>query len=135
MRLTKALLLSVLSATFLNAGAASASAQPVRGIIQVTASANHNVGVVEHVQYREGYNGRRDDRRGNYRRNDGRNVGLGIAGLIIGGIVLSEAARAEHRGSHGGDWQRCSQTYRSFERNTGMYTGYDGTRRPCPYLN
>jgi BA14K-like protein len=134
-RATKTLFISALGAMLLHATAASVSAQPGGGTGQLIAPAEQDAGVLEHVQYREGYNGRRDDRRGNYRRNNGRDIGLGIAGLIIGGIVLSEAARAEHRGSHGSDWERCAQTYRSFERNTGMYTGYDGIRRPCPYLN
>jgi hypothetical protein len=131
----KTLMFSALGALLLNAGAPVATAQPGGGSFSGLSPAAKDAVVHERVQYREGYYGRRDYRRGNYRRNDGRNIGLGIAGLVIGGIVLSEAARAEHRGSHGSDWERCAQTYRSFERNTGMYTGYDGIRRPCPYLN
>lgn len=90
----------------------------------------------DRVQYRGQYDGRRSNRYvGNrYRRDGGRNLALGIGGLVIGGILLSEAARSEHRHQHGSDWQRCSDTYRSFEPDTGMYTGYDGTRRTCPYL-
>lgn len=90
---------------------------------------------VEHVQYRSygrGYGGYRNY---GYRRNDGRNIALGIGAAIIGGIALSEAARAEHRTTYAGDWDRCAETYRSFESSTGMYTGYDGVRRTCPYLN
>lgn len=91
------------------------------------------------VQYRGQYDGRRSYRSdryaGNrYRRNDGRNLALGIGGLVIGGILLSEAARSEHRREYSSEWQRCGDTYRSFEPETGMYTGYDGTRRTCPYL-
>lgn len=88
------------------------------------------------VQYRGQYDGRRSNRYvGNrYRRDGGRNLALGIGGLVIGGILLSEAARSEHRREYSSDWQRCSSTYRSFEPETGMYTGYDGTRRTCPYL-
>lgn len=70
-------------------------------------------------------------RRGNF----GRNTGIGLGAAIIGGIILSESARAAHRRDHGSDWDRCAATYRSFEWNTGMYTGYDGIRRTCPYLN
>lgn len=88
-------------------------------------------GIVETVQYR-GSNGYR---RGSHGRNYGRNAGLGIGAAIIGGIILSEAARAQHRQEHGGAWERCAQTYRSFEPSTGMYTGYDGERHTCPYLN
>jgi BA14K-like protein len=126
---TKTLLFSAMCATLCNAGAATVSAHPGGGPTAMRATAAQTAGIVD-VQYR----GRSYDR-GRYRGNDGRNIGLGIAGLVIGGIILSEAARAEHRNSNGGDWQRCAQTYRSFERDSGMYTGYDGIRRPCPYLN
>ena len=61
-------------------------------------------------------------------------MAIGIGALIIGGIVLSEAARAEHRQHHRGDWERCADRYRSFESDTGMFTGYDGERHVCPYL-
>ena len=84
----------------------------------------------ETIQYR-------DDRRyrgGNYRRGNGRNIALGIGAAIIGGIVLSEAARAEHRQSHGSDWNRCARTFRSFDSDSGTYVGYDGVRRTCPFL-
>ena len=84
---------------------------------------------VEQVQYRGGRRGY-----GNRRGGNGAGIALGIGAAIIGGIVLSEAARAEHRTAHGGDWDRCAQTYRSFEPSTGLYTGYDGVRRTCPYL-
>jgi len=89
------------------------------------------------ARYRGNGYGRRFDggRRYGYRRNNGRNIGIGIGAAIIGGIALSEAARAEHRSSNGSQWNRCAETYRSFEPSTGMYTGYDGVRRTCPYLN
>jgi opacity protein-like surface antigen len=101
---------------------------------------------IEKVQYRGGYGsygGYRNDgyRNGGYRggyrggRNYGRNIGLGIGAAVIGGIILSESARAEHRSEHSSDWGRCAETYKSFESDTGMYTGYDGVRRTCPYLN
>ena len=76
-----------------------------------------------------GYRGNRSG--GNF----GRNAGIGIGAAIIGGVILSQAARSAHRRDHGSDWERCAETYRSFEPSTGMYTGYDGVRRTCPYLN
>jgi BA14K-like protein len=130
---TNSLVASALGAFLVTVCAPPSTAGPLGGVLQGLAAATGED--IQLVQYRGGYNGRGDYGRRNYRGNDGRNVGLGIAGLVIGGIILNEAARAEHRGSHGGDWERCAQTYRSFERNTGMYTGYDGLRRPCPYLD
>lgn len=67
--------------------------------------------------------------------NFGRNAGIGIGAAIIGGVILSEAARSAHRRDHGSDWERCAETYRSFEPRTGMYTGYDGVRRTCPPIS
>lgn len=90
--------------------------------------------LVEKVQYR-GRGNRGGYRGGRSGGNFGRNAALGIGAAIIGGIVLSEAARAEHRRDHGAAWERCAQTYRSFEPSTGLYTGYDGVRRTCPYLS
>ena len=123
---------AAIAATLFTAAATPASADPVIGRPQSTAIPAHAPGRVETVQYRGRYNGRRDGDNG---RGFGRNAGIGIGAAIIGGIVLSEAARAQHREEHGGDWRRCAQTYRSFEPNTGMYTGYDGERHTCPYLN
>jgi hypothetical protein len=84
---------------------------------------------VEQAQYRG-----RGANRGYRGRSGGGGVAIGLGAAIIGGIILSEAARAEHRSNNGSAWERCAQTYRSFEQNTGMYTGYDGQRHTCPYL-
>jgi len=67
-------------------------------------------------------------------RTGGERAAAGIGALIIGGVILSEAARAEHRRDHGGDWDRCARSYRSFDRDTGFYSGRDGERRQCQYL-
>jgi opacity protein-like surface antigen len=111
--------------------ASAANATPDIGSVRPLEQARQGSGLVHQVQYRgrhHRYSGYR------YRSNSGRNLALGIGGAIIGGIVLSEAARAQHRREYGSDWQRCADTYRSFESDTGMYTGYDGVRRTCPYL-
>ncbi len=119
--------------------ASPAGALPAGGLGQLLDATAKRSSQFESVQYRGQYDGRRSYRSdryaGNrYRRNDGRNLALGIGGLVIGGILLSEAARSEHRREYSSEWQRCGDTYRSFEPETGMYTGYDGTRRTCPYL-
>jgi hypothetical protein len=113
-------------------GAAAASAAPYFGDVQSTERTGPRNGDFDRIQYRGRSHG---DRRNGYRGNFGRDAGIGIGALIIGGIILSETARADHRRDHGGDWQRCADTYRSFEPSTGLYTGYDGIRRTCPYLN
>ena len=73
-----------------------------------------------------------------YGRNRGRNIGLGIAAGIIGGVVISQAARSngyyERRHSGSSARQRCADTYRSFDWSSGTYMGYDGDRHVCPYL-
>jgi len=126
---TKRLAIGLLASSVALAGAtvssSSSSAIPLR-----VSPAAQSSSLAEAIQYRgRSYRGGRSG--GNF----GRNAALGIGAAIIGGIVLSEAARAEHRRTHVTDWDRCSDTYRSFERDTGLYTGYDGIRRTCPYLN
>ncbi len=118
----------------------SASAHPGGMRPSGAISTSTSTAPVEAVQYRRRAPGvqPRGRRFGGYRgggRSFGGNAAIGIGSLIIGGIVLSEVARAEHRRANGSAWSRCAETFRSFERSTGMYTGYDGIRRPCPYLN
>jgi BA14K-like protein len=127
---------AICAATFIIA-APPVNATPAGGIARSLDLTVQSSSLLDHAQYRGQYYGRRHNGyAGNrYRRNNSaRNLALGIGGLVIGGIVLSDSARSEHRHVHGSDWQRCAQTYRSFEPETGMYTGYDGIRRTCPYL-
>lgn len=128
---TSRLLGSALCCAALGLAVAPASAHP--GIAShLSGAAAQTSQLVEKAQYRGRYHrGSRGYRSGRF----GRNAAIGIGGLIIGGVLLSEAARSDHRREHASDWQRCDQQYRSFERDTGMYTGYDGQRRVCPYLN
>lgn len=50
-------------------------------------------------------------------------VGGLVVGAIIGGAVASSQARAV---------AACAQRYRSYDRASGTYLGYDGFRHPCP---
>jgi hypothetical protein len=126
------LLGAALSCAALGLTVAPATAQPGLTLTHLNGLAAQDARLTEKAQYRGGYyRGSRGYRSGRY----GRNAAIGIGGLIVGGILLSEAARSEHRRDHASDWQRCDQQYRSFERDTSMYTGYDGRRRVCPYLN
>ncbi len=134
---SKAMLWAALCAASFIMATATVSAAPAGGLARSLDLTGQTSRLLDHVQYRGQYEGSRyNGYAGNrYRRNnDARNLALGIGGLVIGGIVLSEAARSEHRHTHSSAWQRCAQTYRSFESETGMYTGYDGGRRTCPYL-
>ncbi len=128
--MSKSMLCSALCAVTLVAAASPISAAEVGGLVRPFDPAVTSSGLLSQVQYR-GYNGYSRNR---HRGNGGRNLALGIGGLIVGGILLSEAARSEHRVEHSSDWQRCAQTYRSFEPDTGLFTGYDGLRHPCPFL-
>jgi hypothetical protein len=110
---------------------APASAQPALTVTHLSGLAADSSRLAENAEYRGRHRGSRRHRSGR----SGRNTALGIGGLIIGGILLSEAARSEHRRDHASDWERCDERYRSFELDTGMYTGHDGRRRVCPYLN
>lgn len=93
------------------------------------------------------------DRRYRHYRHRGHNHNGGVAlglGLIIGGIIASEAYRPragyyyddeDYRGPYyapsgfsGDPRQLCAQNFRSFEWNTGLYTTNSGARRLCPYL-
>lgn len=134
MKKLRAIASATLCAALLNFETLPATAQPIAGIMPLAVTTALAAGEFEQVQFRNG--GRyRGGNRGGYRRGGGGGgIALGIGAAIIGGIILSESARAEHRTSHGGQWSRCAQTYRSFEPDTGMYTGYDGVRRTCPYL-
>lgn len=126
------LLGAALSCAALGLTVAPATAQPSLTLTHLNGLAAQDTRLTENAQYRGRYHrGSRGYRSGNF----GRNAAIGIGGLIVGGILLSEAARSDHRREHASDWQRCNQQYRSFERDTGMYTGYDGQRRVCPYLN
>ena len=83
---------------------------------------------VQQVYYRGGYYG------GGYRGYRGRNIGIGIGAAIVGGVIVSQALRAERRNYGGGARQHCADTYRSFDWESGTYMGYDGHRHVCPYL-
>ena len=66
------------------------------------------------------------------RRGRGWGTGIAIGGAILGAIILSEAAKAQHRRS--GAWERCAERYRSFDHETGTIVTYDGDVILCPYL-
>ena len=58
--------------------------------------------------------------------NPGAAIALGIVGSLIASGVSESAAY--------GAIERCDARFRSFERDTGLYTTYGGEKRLCPYL-
>lgn len=59
----------------------------------------------------------------------GRDVGIGIGAAIIGGMIASQAARADRTAM-----QMCADRFRSFDWERGTYVTYGGEVRVCPYL-
>jgi hypothetical protein len=58
--------------------------------------------------------------------NPGAAIALGIVGSLIASGVSESAAYDAI--------ERCDARFRSFERDTGLYTTYGGEKRLCPYL-
>ncbi|MCE7027258.1 BA14K family protein [Jiella avicenniae] len=92
------------------------------------------------------YRGGRHYRGGRYYRrhhSNGAAIGAGIAGLAIGAIVggaLADNGRPvpvqrvyPTRGYGGGHIARCEARYRSYDRRTDTFLGYDGHRHRCKY--
>jgi len=88
--------------------------------------------VLEQVQYRRD-RGRwnqgpgRYQGRGSHGDDTGAMIGAGILGLIIGGMIASEAQRQQQQSS-----AYCVQRFRSYDPQSMTYLGYDGLRHPCP---
>jgi len=81
--------------------------------------------------HRRGYH-RKHHRRGYHRRHRDRdfNPGAAIALGIIGALIDRGHSRSYARSAI----ERCDDRFRSFERDTGLYTTYGGKKRLCPYL-
>lgn len=58
--------------------------------------------------------------------NSGAYIALGVIGALMQHGLSENAANSA--------MQRCANTYRSFEWDTGLYTTYGGQKRLCPYL-
>ncbi|MGL4396231.1 MAG: BA14K family protein [Hyphomicrobium sp.] len=82
---------------------------------------------------RNTFRGYRGDRRHyGYRRNRGIGPGAVIGGIVAGALIAGAIRESRAAGS---DIDRCEASYRSFDRRTGTYVGYDGQTYVCPYLN
>jgi len=57
-----------------------------------------------------------------YRDSDGAEIFAGIVGSILGGAIAAGRNADAY----------CERRFRSYDRRTGTYLGYDGRRHPCP---
>jgi hypothetical protein len=123
------IILATVAACALSAGLAMpAAAQVATPRTAVNIAAAQDQGLVTNVRWR----GRHWRHRGHWRhrhwRGGGWGPGFGIGlgtGLLFGGL----AASAQANGS-AIDW--CDQHYRSYDRGSQTYLGYDGYRHSCP---
>lgn len=118
--------------------AVPATAAPVNGAVSRNLApvpsaqdnfSQDNSSIVE-VQYRRG--SRRDwrsSRRGGRRGGgDDGAVAAGIlGGLFLGAIIANQAQQQQQRSV-----EYCIRHYRSYDRYSGTYLGYDGRRHSCP---
>ena len=109
----------------------TASAAPI--IVNDT-GVTHSKNIVE-VQNRRRARHDRRWRQRHWRHNrryyrDRFNPGAYIALGVIGALVQ----RGLSEGSARSAMDRCAQSYRSLEWDTGLYTTYGGEKRLCPYL-
>jgi hypothetical protein len=136
MTLTRTRLAFAICASLIGVG--SAQALPAASSSALVITQSSTTSLIEEARYRGGYGYNRGYNRGyygGYRRNRGAAIGLGIAGAIIGSaIIANEGSRYRRYEGQSGS-ERCANTYRSYDSDTGTYMGYDGVRRQCPYLD
>lgn len=65
-----------------------------------------------------------------YRDNSGAWIAAGVAGLALG--AAAAAAMQNNNSVNGDAVAYCARRFRSYNPNTGTYTGYDGLQHPCP---
>lgn len=65
-----------------------------------------------------------------YRDNSGAWIAAGVAGLALG--AAAAAAMRNNNAVDGDAVAYCARRFRSYNPNTGTYTGYDGLQHPCP---
>lgn len=64
--------------------------------------------------------------------NDSTALMAGIVGFTLGAAILGSQQQAQQARSRDRRWDRsCSRRFRSYDRNSGTYLGYDGYRHYC----
>jgi hypothetical protein len=82
------------------------------------------------------YDRRHYDRRHHYRHHDngGSTLAAGALGFILGAAIADTQSHRDYARGHMSDqaWlSHCESKYRSFDRGSGTYLGYDGDRHYC----
>jgi len=138
----------LLAASALALSAGQASAVPYTSVHVAAVSpafASYDGAKVENVQ------GRRGGWRGGGGSRGGRGIGLGLGAGILGGALLGNALSAPNYHdrsysyypttryyagpgypAYSNSAAYCAQRFRSYDRASGTYLGYDGNRHACP---
>lgn len=124
MRVLKASLALALLAGAVVFPVGSGSATPFSNLANAIGASQQDGSMFTDVQFRRyrGYRGRRGG--------DGAAAAAIIGGLIIGGIIASEASRS--RGYYDNATAYCMRRFKSYDPYSRTYLGYDGYRHPCP---
>ena len=112
------------SVTMFSVGAASAVPLSASAAALNSASQADAQSLITDVQFRR-YRGYR----GYYGRREGNLAPAIIGGIIIGGIIASQANRQYY---YNDAVSYCRSRFRSYDPYSGTYLGYDGYRHPCP---
>lgn len=111
-----------------------AAAAPLLHAPSPAKAATNSTVLVQQFKYRQGRAWRNRDGRRHWRHRRHRD-GVGVGGLVLGAITAGIIADAISEGrASDGDRRACADRYRSFDWNSGTYTGYDGNTYVCPYL-
>ncbi len=71
---------------------------------------------------------------GGYRRDNSSAIAAGFLGLVLGAAIAGSSNDRDYARSRMSDRQwiaSCERRYRSFDRSSGTYLGYDGYRHYC----
>jgi len=86
-----------------------------------------------HNSERDRWTSRYEQRRGTRYGSDGSNSLLaGIVGFALGAAIVGSQQQAQHAQTADNAWDnRCAAKYRSYDRHSRTYLGYDGLRHYC----
>ena len=112
-----------------------ASAAPALNAPSPAKSVGNSTVLVQQLRHRGTRAWRHRDGRGHWRHRHHNGNGVGVGGLVLGANTAGTIADAMPEGrASAGDRRACADRYRSFDWESGTYTGYDGNTYVCPYL-